>query len=120
MELTTIIAIVGIVLGVGLLLYVSVRVVRAAGARRAALLQTARDHRLEADANIAKAKEIGPERDMHEQEAERHTAEAERHVEQAEEHAAIADELRRRTEVAGRAAARHDEKAAEAEKQVSP
>ena len=119
MELTTIIAIVGIVLGIALLLFVALRLVRAADARREQLTREAQDHRAEADANVAKAKDLAPEREKHEQAAEHHTAEAERHLAQAEEHQATAEELARRSEVAGRAAARHDERAAEAEKQLS-
>jgi hypothetical protein len=118
MEPTTIIAIVGIVLGIALLLFVAKKLVQAADARREQLTRDAIDHRAEAEANIAKAQDLAPEREKHEQAAEHHTAEAERHVAEAEQHQAAAEELQRRSELAGRAAARHDEKAAEAEKQL--
>lgn len=119
MEITTIIAIVGLVLGIGLLLFVAARLVRAASDRQKELQRTAEGHRAEAEANVAKAREIGPERELHDDAARRHEAEAERHLAQAEEHQARAEELQRRSELAGRAAARHDELAAEAEKQLA-
>ena len=91
---------------------------KAAAARRIELARHAEDHRAEAEANVAKATEINPQREQAVEAAERHEAEAARHAEQAHEHRQTAADLGRRTELAGRAAGRHDEEAARAEEEL--
>jgi len=118
MDPITIIAIVAGVLIVALLVFIGARAVRAADRRRAELDANARGHREQADANVAKAQELAPKREMHLDAAARHEDEAARHAEQADAHREEAEELARRSELAGRAAARHDELAADAEQQL--
>lgn len=76
-------------------------------------------HRDQADSNVARAREVGREAEAERSEAERHAAVAEEHAQKADEHAQKASDLEKRVETAGRAAAFHDEQAAEREERIA-
>ena len=100
--------------------------------RRERLASEAAGHRQEADAHASKAQEVKREAETqrrsaaehealaedHRTEAERHAADAERHAAEAQQEAGQADELEERVPREGRAAAFHDEKAAEREQEL--
>jgi uncharacterized coiled-coil DUF342 family protein len=95
--------------------YLVRRMLRERAAERERLLRDARDHRTQADASVARARELGGEVERHRAEAERHAAMADEHTRKADEHAEAAAELQQRVSRAGSAAGRHDERASELE-----
>jgi hypothetical protein len=76
-------------------------------------------HRDQADANVARARELGREAEDARRQAEEHAIAADEHARAAQENAQRATELEGRVETAGRAAARHDEQAAEREDKLA-
>lgn len=84
---------------------------------RARLGRDAEGHRQEAGAHAARAQDLGPEIEAERRAADEHEAIAREHAAKAEEHGSKADELSDRSARAGRSAAFHDERAAEAERE---
>jgi hypothetical protein len=76
-------------------------------------------HRDQAESNVSRARELGRDAELHRRQAEEHAAAAEEHAAAADEHAERATGLDRKVQTAGKAAARHDEQAAEREQKLS-
>jgi FtsZ-interacting cell division protein ZipA len=76
-------------------------------------------HRDQADSNVAKARERGREAEQHRSEAEEHAARADQHATAAAEHAEKASALEQQIQTAGKAAAFHDDQAAEREEKLA-
>jgi hypothetical protein len=72
-------------------------------------------HRDQADANVARARDRGRAAEEHRRQANEHAERAEEHATQAAEHAEKATELEGQVRTAGKAAAFHDDQAAERE-----
>ena len=75
-------------------------------------------HRDQADSNVAKARERGREADEARRQAEEHAVRAEEHAAAATEKAEQAAALEQQIRTAGKAAAFHDDQAAEREEQL--
>lgn len=120
MSTALIIAIVVVVLIVAALAVTFAR--RAAAEReieRKRLSGEASAHREQADSNVGRAKELGREAEVHRAEAERHAVAADEHAEAASEHAEKATKLEQSVQTAGKAAAFHDEQAADREEKLA-
>jgi hypothetical protein len=76
-------------------------------------------HRDQADANVARARDLGREAEEHRSEAARHAAAADEHALAAQEHAERATKLEQEVKTAGKAAAFHDEQAADREERLA-
>jgi len=114
------IAIVDAVILLALLLIVpAVRSYRAKqAAKRERLARQAADHRAQADAGVARARDLGSEVEVHQEEAKRHRELSEAHALQAEEHEQSASEAQAAVNRAGAAAGRHDAQAADLESEL--
>ena len=111
-------AIVAIVIGIALVCwgaFLMLREARDRAVEHARRRRDARDHRAQADAGVARARELGGEAELHRAEAQRHAELADEHARKADEHAAAVAELQQKVSRAGSAAGRHDERAAELE-----
>jgi hypothetical protein len=114
-------AIIAIIIGIVVLAAIGFLLVRASRGRaeeRARRTREARDHRAQADAGVARARDLGNEADRHRAEAHRHAELADEHAQKADEHAAQAAELQEKVARAGSAAGRHDERAADLESKL--
>lgn len=85
---------------------------------RERLAGQASGHRQEADAHVAKARELDHEAAQERQLQSHHAELAERHAAKADEHAERADQLEGRVPREGRSAAFHDERATEIEEKI--
>ena len=114
-------AIVAIVIGIALVCsgaFLMLREARDRAAERVRMRRDARDHRAQADAGVARARELGGEAELHRAEAHRHAELADEHAQRADEYAAAAAGLQQKVSRAGSAAGRHDARAAELEGRV--
>src|SRR5918996_3655921 len=111
------IGLIAVIAGVLILLVVAFVLFRRAAtgraARRERLASEASAHRVQAEANVARARELGREAEEHRRQAEEHAALADEHAEKAAEHAERAAELEDTVGRAGRAADFHEDHATE-------
>jgi hypothetical protein len=76
-------------------------------------------HRDQAESNVARARDLGQEAEEERKRAEQHAIAADEHAQAAQEHAERATSLEQKVETAGRAAAFHDDQAAEREERLA-
>ena len=76
-------------------------------------------HRDQAESNVSRARDLGREAELQRRQAQEHQVAAQQHADAAEEHTVRATALDRKVQTAGKAAAFHDEKAAEREQKLS-